>query len=518
MRRAYRVAAVRAAEAALMATLPEGTLMARAADGLAHTCAALLGRTYGARVVLLVGTGDNGGDALFAGARLAARGARVDAVLVGPRAHPAGVSALVRAGGRHLALDPEGAGAESAATALVAAADLVVDGVVGIGGRGALAEPVARLFEAVDRSGGWRVAADLPSGVDADTGRVAGAAFTADVTVTFGTLKPGLLLAPGQQRAGVVELIDIGLGPWLPGGSVAAVGAVGVDGRVDVLETADVAARWPMPGPTDDKYTRGVLGVAAGSVTYPGAAVLCVGAALRAGAGMVRYDGAAAAQVLSRWPEAVLGDGRVQAWVVGPGLGSGPQVAERVRVALDTDVPVLVDADGLTVLAERPQWVRARADRGSLTVLTPHDREFERFGQPVGDDRVGAALRLAASLGATVLLKGSTTVVAHPDGAVTVNPTGTPWLATAGTGDVLSGVTGTLLAAGLGRDAPACAAFVHGLAARLAAAGAPATALDVASAVPAAVAAVLAGTGGGTREPWGRGLGRADGPRGRIGR
>ena len=139
-----------------------------------------------------------------------------------------------------------------------------------------------------------------------------------------------------------------------------------------------------------------------------------------------------------------------------------------------------------------PLWARSRADRGLLTVITPHDREFERFGQPVGDDRVGAARRLAASLGAVVLLKGSATVVAHPGGAATVNPTGTSWLATAGTGDVLSGIAGTLLAAGLGSRAPACAAFVHGLAARLAAGGAPVTALEVAAAVPDAVAAISA--------------------------
>ncbi len=482
MRSAYEVASVRAAETALMATLRAGTLMGRAADGLAHICAALLGHTYGARVVLLVGSGDNGGDALLAGARLARRGVRVDAVLLGGTAHADGLAALHAAGGRSLALDSaadsvaEGA---AAAAGLVAAADLVVDGIVGIGGRGALREHAALLVEQVDAAGAWRVAVDLPSGVDADTGHVAGAAFTADVTVTFGTLKPGLLVAPGQARAGVVELVDIGLGPWLAGGA---------DGpALAVVETADVAAAWPVPGPDDDKYTRGVLGVVAGSTTYPGAAVLCVGAALKAGVGMVRYLGDASEQVLARWPEVVVGAGHVQAWVVGPGLGTGPEAADRVAASLASDVPVLVDADGLTALAAHPEWVRGRS---ALTVLTPHDREFERFGVPVGEDRVGAARRLAAELGVTVLLKGSTTIVAQPDGSATVNPTGTAWLATAGTGDVLSGVTGMLLAAGLGPAAPAWAAFVHGLAGRLAAAAGPPSALDVASAVPTAVAAV----------------------------
>jgi ADP-dependent NAD(P)H-hydrate dehydratase / NAD(P)H-hydrate epimerase len=522
VRPAYPVGEVRAAEAALMGTLPEGTLMGRAAYGLARTCTALLGRTYGARVVLLVGTGDNGGDALFAGARLARRGARVDAILVGDRAHPSGLAALLRAGGRRVVLDPGHGtigtigtiGADAAV--LVAEADLVLDGVVGIGGRGGLSEPVARLVEAVDRSAAWRVAVDLPSGVDADTGRVAGAAFTADVTVTFGTLKAGLLVSPGQAVCGVVELVDIGLGPWLAAGSLVPGGAAPSLGSV---ETADVAALWPVPGPSDDKYTRGVVGVAAGSAMYPGAAVLCVGAAIKAGAGMVRYEGAAAPAVLSRWPEAVVGQGRVQAWVVGPGLGGGPDAGERVRAALDTDLPVVVDADGLTALAAHPEWVRARAERAAVTVLTPHDREFERFGQPVGDDRVAAARRLAASLGATVLLKGSSTVVAHPDGTARVNPTGTAWLATAGTGDVLAGITGTLLAAGLGREAPSCAAFVHGLAARLAASGAPAAALDVVGAVPAAVAAILAaGPGDAPGPATGRRHRPGADPRGRIAR
>jgi ADP-dependent NAD(P)H-hydrate dehydratase / NAD(P)H-hydrate epimerase len=515
VRPAFSVAAVRAAETALMGTVPDGTLMAKAADGLARTCRALLGRTYGARVVLLVGSGDNGGDALFAGARLAGRGARVDAIAVAARMHQAGSAELRRCGGRIVVLDHEQDVAGSEAAALVAAADLVVDGIVGIGGRGGLSTPVAALVQEVDRAPAWRVAVDLPSGVDADTGTVAGAAFTADVTVTFGTLKPGLLVSPGRTRAGVVELVDIGLTPWLSPGSQSAASP---GPSLAEVQTGDVAALWPLPGPGDDKYTRGVVGIAAGSSDYPGAAVLCVGAALRAGAGMVRYDGAAAQQVLARWPEAVVGAGRVQAWVVGPGLGTGPQAAQRVREALDTQVPVLVDADGLTALGANPQWARARADRGVLTVITPHDREFERFGQPVGNDRVAAARQLAASLGAVVLLKGSTTVVAHPDGTATVNPTGTAWLATAGTGDVLSGVIGTLLAAGLGPKAPACAAFVHGLAARLAAGGAPATALDVAQALPAALAALLAdGTSDSRRARDGRHRGPAN-PHDRIDR
>ena len=494
MRKAFPVAAVRTAEAGLMATLPAGTLMGRAADGLAKTCAAVLGRVYGSRVVLLVGSGDNGGDTLLGGARLARRGARVDAVLLGSRTHEAGRSALLAAGGRVVAADapisPD-APTDALLAVLVANADLVVDGIVGIGGRGALRADAARVVELVDDSGAWRVACDLPSGVDADTGEVAGAAFTADITVTFGCLKPGLLVGAGHGRTGVLELVDIGLDPWLVD--------VPPEQLLHMLAAADVEARWPYPGPADDKYTRGVVGVVAGSEAYPGAAVLCVGAALHAGAGMVRFAGAAdvAGAVRARWPEAVIGTGRVQAWVVGPGLGTGPDALEHLTAALASDVPVLVDADGLTLLAEHQHLVRGRT---ALTVLTPHDREFARFGLSsgsgsgsgtvVGPDRVAAARGLAAELGATVLLKGATTVVADPQGVAYVNPTGTSWLATAGTGDVLAGITGALLAAGLEGTAPVLAAFVHGLSARIASQGGPVTALDVALGLPSALAAL----------------------------
>jgi len=454
MRPVHTVTEVRAAEVALMATLPEGTLMGRAADGLARCCAQLLGRVYGARVVLLVGSGNNGQDAVWAGRRLAARGAHVTVLNVA---------------------DP--AAAEQADASLARGIDLVVDAIVGIGGTGPLRPAAAALVEQLAGCGAWRVAVDLPSGVDADTGHIAGAAFEADVTVTFGCLKPGLVLDPGRSAAGIVELVDIGLGPWLPAPGITQLGA------------PDLEQGWPWPGPADDKFSRGVLGVVAGSDAYPGAAVLCVGGALRAGAGLVRFLGpkAPSTAVRLRWPEAVHGNGRVQAYVVGPGLGTGPESAERLLEVLASDVPVVVDADGLTVLAHHKDWVRPRR---ALTILTPHAGEFGRFGRPPGDDRVAAARTLAADLGAVVLLKGSTTVVAHPDGHVQVNPTGSPWLATAGSGDVLAGIIGALLAAGADAGAPAYGAFVHGLAARRASFGGPMTALDLVGAVPGAIASL----------------------------
>ena len=212
MRQAHDVATIRAAETALMASLPPGTLMDRASFGLAATAAQLLQRVYGSRVVLLVGSGDNGGDALFAGALLARRGAIVSAVLLGSSAHVAGLAALRAAGGR-----VEGPDA-------VLGADLVLDGIVGIGGAGALREAAAEVVSSIPVES-TVLAVDVPSGVDADTGVVAGAAVHAHVTVTFGTWKPGLLIDPGAQCAGAVEFVDIGLGPWLPTASITALQA-----------------------------------------------------------------------------------------------------------------------------------------------------------------------------------------------------------------------------------------------------------------------------------------------------
>ena len=275
--------------------------------------------------------------------------------------------------------------------------------------------------------------------------------------MTFGGLKAVHALGD----CGRVELVDIGLDlPRRPT-------CVGFD-------AADVAARWPMPGSTDDKYSQGVTGVLAGSATYPGAAVLCTGAAVAATSGMVRYAGSAAAEVVSHWPEVVAAPsagaaGRVQAWVVGPGLGTDDTGAAALWFALDTDLPVIVDADALTIVAAHPDLV---ANRPAPTVLTPHAGEFARLaGHPPGDDRVGATRRLADQFGATVLLKGNVTVIAEPGGAVYLNRAGQSWAATAGSGDVLSGIIGALLAAGLpAGEAAAAAAFVHAHAANLSAA------------------------------------------------
>lgn len=441
--------------------------MQRAAAGLAAACADLLGRVYGSRVVLLVGSGDNGGDALYAGARLARRGAGVTAVLLSPgRAHAGGLGALRRAGGVIAGVG----GAEE----LIGRADLVVDGIVGIGGKGGLRAEAVPLAGAAARGRAAVVAVDLPSGVDVDTGEVRGAAVRADLTVTFGTHKPGLLVDPAREYAGSVRLVDIGL--ELP-----------AEAELEALQHADVAALLPTPRAESDKYRRGVVGIAAGSARYPGAAVLAVAGALRGGAGAVRYVGPAGDAVIARFPETLVSDqgprraGRVQAWVVGPGAGDD---AGTVAEVLAADVPVLVDADGLR-LAD----AGAVRGRGAPTLMTPHAGEAAALlgvaREEVEGARLAAVRELAGRYGATVLLKGSTTLVAGAGGGpVRVNPTGTPWLATAGSGDVLSGLAGSLLAAGLSAvDAGSVAAYLHGLAGRYAADGAPVGAHDVAGAI-----------------------------------
>jgi len=448
MRHYYSAEAIREAEAPLLASLPDGALMRRAAYGLASAIigelTARTGGVAGRRVCAVVGSGDNGGDALWAATFLRRRGAAADAILLKPeRTHQKGLAAFRKAGGRIV-------------EKVAAGTDLVIDGVVGISGSGPLRPDAAEVFEAVDAKAIPIVAVDIPSGIDVATGAITGPAVRAALTVTFGGLKPVHALAD----CGRVHLVDIGLD--LPETDVVG------------FEAADVAARWPVPGPHDDKYTQGVTGVMAGSSTYPGAAVLCTGAAVAATSGMVRYAGSAHSEVLAYWPEVIASPtpaaaGRVQAWVVGPGLGTDETGAGALWFALDTDLPVLVDADALTILAAHPDIVSGRR---APTLLTPHAGEFARLaGAPPGDDRVGATRKLADALGVTVLLKGNVTVIAEPGGRVYLNPAGQSWAATAGSGDVLSGMIGALLAAGLPVvEAAAAGAFVHARAAALSAA------------------------------------------------
>ena len=472
-------------------------LMQRAAYGLANTVIRELRgrglRAYGSSVTVLAGKGNNGGDGLYAAALLARRGLRTTAVLTAGQGHPAGLEAFRAAGGRDTVLT------ESNATDLAAAAartDVVLDAILGTGAQGGLRGPAAALIEALGRSRPRLVVAcDIPSGVDADTGEAHGPVLAAEVTVTFGAAKAGLLADPGADFTGRLRTTPIGI--------EHALGAP----ALRRLEAADLAALLPHPGRRSHKYSRGVLGVVAGSTRYPGAAVLACRGALAAGAGMVRYLGPPEVADLVRQscPEVVCGtsvaDAHVQAWLLGPGLDDGAhEQLERVREAAATGLPIAADAGALPALPRQlsPQ-----------TVLTPHAGELAallgRYGagparSGVEDATLAAVGQAAGLTGATVLLKGATTLVAAPSGAVFSQAEASPWMATAGSGDVLAGVLGSLLAQ-LGDEAgafgargiggsdrwaavAALAASLHGRAGTLASDGGPITASAIADALP----------------------------------
>ncbi len=508
---------VREAEQPLLDSGEGAVLMQRAAHGLAAAVVRELRsrgrRTYGSRVTVLAGKGNNGGDGLFAGAKLAARGMRTTAVLTADGAHPAALAAFLAAGGRTFRLAADNV--EELAV-LAAGDDAIIDSVLGTGARGGLRGAAAELVSLLQElKPALVVACDIPSGVDADTGEVHWPVLPADVTVSFGGTKAGLLTDPGEGCAGRAELVRIGIEERLPEASLRR------------LEAADLAALLPSPGRREHKYSRGVLGVVAGSERYPGAAVLSVESASVSGAGMVRYVGpeSVARQVLARVPEAIVevgSPGRVQAWLLGPGLPStGPEpggdadnrqlqrARDTLEAALAAGQPAVVDAGALGLLPARcpANWI-----------LTPHAGELAGFlsqretvsGETsvTRDDVESRPLHFArlaaADSGATVLLKGATTLVASPSGTVFSQSEGTPWLATAGSGDVLAGVLGSLSAqyaeAAMDDDGPfaalgivpedrwaavaAVAASLHGRAGSRASGGGPLTARAILGGLP----------------------------------
>ncbi|MGJ9413610.1 bifunctional ADP-dependent NAD(P)H-hydrate dehydratase/NAD(P)H-hydrate epimerase [Aeromicrobium sp. CF4.19] len=468
MLRAHTVADVCAAEKALATELPEGELMRRASGGLAE---ALGDVPVGEVLLVLVGPGNNGGDALFAAVHLLDRGVRVDLCLLDPgTVHDAGLAAA-RAAGARLVDAPAGH-------------RHVLDAVLGIGARPGLPDRAVEWAAWIDEHRPHVVAVDVPSGIDVDGAGFDGPHVRATTTVTFGTHKVGSLVDPaaGSGGDGPPRVVDIGLGPYL---STPA---------VEAIEDAD-GPGWNTaigPGRADQKYSRGVIGIAAGSEQYAGAAHLCVAGAQAGAAGMLRFLGSAAlsARVVDRAPEVVAGRGRVQAWVVGP--GAGDDVADHLAMALDDGVPVVVDAGGL---AHLPATLPGPA------LLTPHAGELAAMLQVEREAVEAAPLRHARVAAerwrATVLLKGSRTLVVAPgERPVRVNLSGTPWLATAGAGDVLAGLAGSLLACGLDPlDAGSLAAFLHGRAAETANPGGPIVASDVARELPRTLAGFLRGPG-----------------------
>jgi NAD(P)H-hydrate epimerase len=451
--------------------IPGDALMERAGRGLAD---AVMRHAPAGRVVVVCGKGNNGGDGFVVARVLRDRGREVQVLLL---AAPDEYRGDARTNLERLPVDPgpfAGAALEGAA--------VIVDAILGTGFSGEVREPYASAIAAINASGAPVVACDVPSGVDASTGEVAGAAVRAQLTVTFHAAKPGLWIAPGKAHAGTVEVVDIGIPPGGPG--EPAIGLISERGTDAV----------PRRGRDSTKFAAGALLVCGGSAGLTGAVCMASESAMRGGAGYVtalvpgsiqticaihllevmtfalpesegKLTPAAVDAVLERAQ-------RADALVLGPGLGRADATVQFARdLAARVELPLLIDADGLNAHAGR---LESLTGRRAPTVLTPHAGELgrllERDSAEIERHRLASVREAARRSGAVVVLKGDDTLVAEPGGRVAVNPGGAPALATAGSGDVLSGLTGAYLAKGMDAFHAACAAvFVHTAAGRRAA-------------------------------------------------
>lgn len=619
MEAVFTVDQIRRAEQPLLGAQDEpDELMRHAAKAVADAAKVMLaapkpyflGR-YATRVLLLVGSGGNGGDALYAGSLLAAEGIGVDAVLLGDAPHERALATFRRRGGAVLVDglpdfpaglrgggNPEPLDPARPESARPWGYSLVIDGIVGLGGAGALREKAARIVRVAAKNHARFLAIDVPSGIAADTGAVEPGAsipdpqweagdpdepsprtldlpghVTADVTVTFGGLRFAHALS---DQCGEVVVADIALdgdSPELyllpkekwPVGAEAGRSLHGQLHRDLASDAADGttptwtyyrslavpprnAFTWPTlydvdpgdvwtsvgdhprpprpgfprdlePGADDDKYSGGVVGICAGGERYPGAGVLATTAAVRATSAMVRYVGSGAAEVVRALPEVVahpsLDDAcRVDAWVVGSGRGTDDAAAAELAELLGRDEPLLIDADAITLLAQRPELREALAAREGETLLTPHAGEFRRLADALAEagadalpdpaeHPIDAAKAMATDLDCAVLLKGRRTVVAmpaehgHRAGTVRIIDAGTSWAATPGSGDVLSGLVGAWMAKdGMAGIAPAVTVHARAaeIAARTPAGYAPTSASLIAEAIREATAALAAET------------------------
>ncbi len=428
---------MRAADAAALETVSHETLVDRAGTAAAHAALRLLGGAYGRRVVVVAGKGSNGADGRVAADVLSRRGARVRVVDA----------------------------ADATAGTTLPPCDLVIDAAYGTGFRGSYDAPAVP-------AGARVLAIDIPSGVDADSGDAPGDAVDADATITFAALKPGLLQSDGERLSGCIEVADIGIGFEVP--------------QALLVEDADVPVLVPRHERQGNKWTHAV-GIAAGSAGMEGSAILCSRGAMAAGAGMIRLG--SPGDPTATWPtEAVrmhlpsegwagafvAATAKCKAVVIGPGLGTTSAVADEIRAVIAAvPVPLVIDADALTALGDAGAARTLLSKRSAPSILTPHDGEYARIaGSVPGADRLAASRGLASATGAVVLLKGPLTAVAAPDAArtpdVLLAGAGVPALATAGSGDVLSGIIGGFCARGLDAlEAAALGAHVHGRAAQL---------------------------------------------------
>ncbi len=475
-------AEMRKADAATVAAgTPVETLMERAGAGAVAAIERHFGTQRGYRVHVICGKGNNGGDGLVVARLLALRGAHVEVRLLEPAAELTGAA---RANFDRLAA----AGVAPVARAPLRESDLVIDAVLGTGARGALPAAYAEALRAATESGATRVVAlDLPTGLDSDRGRPlteGGYVQRADLTVTFAHLKPVHVLYPGRVLCGAIEVVDIGVEPLLD------------PAPLELLTERSAAALVPRRKVDAHKGDAGRVLVVGGSAGLTGAIVLASMSALRVGAGLVTAavpesvnDAIESAMIeamtwpLPETPERSLAGGaapmivararEAQVVALGPGLSRTAESAELARrVVAESPSPVVLDADGLDAFAGRAELLLVARRRAPL-VLTPHLGELGRLTgltpATLEESRLDMARRFAGEWGAVLVMKGVPTVVASPTGEATINPTGNPGMATAGMGDVLTGVIAGLLAQGLAPyDAARLGVYVHGLAADLA--------------------------------------------------
>ncbi len=459
--------------------VPERVLM----ESAGRAAALVLHRIFPrGRVVVAAGSGNNGGDALVLARVLLAWGRDVSIVQAGSQPPAAALTH-----GFDIPIEP------LATDAALAAGDVLVDGILGTGARGAPRSPAAEAIRALNASERPIVALDLPSGVDAETGRVSDDAIAAHTTITFGWPKIGLLLQPARQQCGRLVAVEIGFPPLTPSGPHTA-----------QLITPDwAAARLPRRPPSAHKGTSGRLLLLAGSEGMAGAAALASRAAQRAGAGLVRVASAASNRLVlqSVVPEATFVDrtaldpadmGTMHALLAGPGIGTDDSARRALEdaLALTGSRPVSFDADAINLFARDPEWL-ARVARSRGAIITPHPLELSRLtGRAVADilpDPVSAARDAARRFGCVVLLKGQPSLIAAPDQPLLVNTAGSSDVAAAGMGDQLSGVIGALLAAGLPpREAAAAGIFYSSRAADLAHMGRSLGPMDVSESLHAA--------------------------------
>jgi NAD(P)H-hydrate epimerase len=504
--------------------VPSLLLMENAGRGVAELVRARAAVDARARgpVVVVSGAGANGGDGFVIARHLARRGAEVRVLLAAPRAGVAGdaavmLAALERMGGVPVE-EGEGWSDEAAWRARLVGAAVVVDALFGIGLRDDVTGVPAAAIAAMNATSAFKVAVDIPSGLDADTGRVHGVAVRADVTATMGARKLGLVL-DAAAPVGVVEVIDLGVPIEAPAGASVDGASTGAAPVCRWLEGGPIWRALPRRGATAHKGSAGHLLVVAGSEGKTGAALLAGRAALRAGAGLVTLASTARGQaaldakvvelMTARYSDGEDADARTSAAVLselargkgavalGPGIPTGPNMRAIVRdFASRLAIPMVLDADALNLLGT--EIGRVLAITPAPRILTPHPGEMGRLSgkrtDEVQADRLGAARDLAARTKAVVVLKGARTLVAAPDGTVYVNPAATGALATAGSGDVLTGVIGSLLAQGMEPIEAACAGvFVHGAAGEAVGArlGSGVTAGDLPDAIAALMAAAV---------------------------